>query len=69
MKLYDNKTGKEFKAGDKIICFRGEEYVITSFQPPKHSGSTGRVYVKPEGADGDRYSQGYYPSVFDAEYK
>ena len=56
--------------GDTITSFRGELAFLVGGQPPRHSASTGRVYVR-EKADienGEQYSREYFPSVFGLEW-
>lgn len=65
-KLINDKTGLEVSIGDKAVTFRGEAVTITGFEPPRHSGSTGKVYVT---YDEDGRRGGYYPSVIDCSYK
>jgi hypothetical protein len=62
-KLIDNKTGAEIKSGDKVTTFRGETYELRDFAPPKHSASTGRIYL----ADDDGNISEFYPGVIDAK--
>lgn len=57
-----NKNGTEVKRGDKVVDFRGEAHIVTGWQLPKHSGSTGRVNVKKVGG---RFESEFFPSVFD----
>ena len=56
MKLIHNNTSQDVKIGDRVTSFRGEEMTVTGIEAPRHSASTGRVYVN--------NGQGYYPSVF-----
>jgi hypothetical protein len=61
-----NEEGLEVKVGDKVKCFRGEEYELKGFTPPKHSASTGRVYVK---KPDNEYGRDFFPSVFNLSIK
>ena len=65
MILIHSATGQPVKLGDAVRDFRGDPAKVTSWELPRHSGSTGRVYVvTPEG-----WIQGYYPAVFDLEWR
>lgn len=62
MKLVRETTGQPIKTGDVVHDFRGKAAYVTGWALPKHSGSTGRVYVKEmteRGADRE-----FYPSVY-----
>lgn len=61
-----NENGLEVKVGDKVKCFRGNEYTLKGFTPPKHDASTGRVYAK---MDGSEYGREFFPQVFDLTIK
>lgn len=61
-KLVDEHTCDEIPIGSKRKTFRGEEVVVKDFEPPKHSGSTGRVYVTFKSG-----SASYFPSVIGAK--
>ena len=63
--LIDEKTGEWIEAGAKRTMSRGEQVEVTSFEVPRHRGSTGRVYVK---FANDITTAGYYPSVVDAKF-
>lgn len=63
-KLINKKTGKEVKVGDTVTTFRGEKAVLEGFKEPHKSSSTGKVYVKFEGAE---WSDQFYPSVIGCE--
>jgi len=65
--LIHKSSGKLVTIGDKVTDFRGEKAVITDVEMPRHSGSTGRVYVRNEHPHG--FVQGFYPSVFGLEWK
>lgn len=62
-KLIDERTGNEIKSGEKVTTFRGETYELTDFSPPKHSASTGRVYL----ADDEGNTMEFYPGVIGAK--
>jgi hypothetical protein len=67
-KLINEKTGSEIQVGDKLLCFRGEEYILQGFKEPHKPSSTGRVYVKavlPDGREG--MSREFFPSVVGAK--
>jgi hypothetical protein len=68
MKLIYTATGEEVKVGDGVTLDKGENLVITSIEKPKHSGSTGRVYVELADQRGVHYARGYYPSVIGAKW-
>src|ERR1700751_1606864 len=61
-KLIDIKTNNEIKAGDTVTTFRGEKGKLISIEAPRHSGSTGRVYVQL----GSRYAE-FFPTVINAK--
>ncbi len=63
MKLINSKSKKEIKIGDKAKTFRGEKVVVIGMTPPRHSGSTGRVYVQ----TGDMRRE-FFPSVCNMEW-
>ena len=61
MKLID-KRGCKVAVGTIVRSGRGEAATIHGMTKPRHSGSTGRVYVRfcdDEGTTGE-----YFPSVF-----
>lgn len=64
-KLINEQTGIEIKVGDKVVSFRGEEYILQSFREPHKPSSTGRVCVKP--ANGEGMSREFFPSVVGAK--
>lgn len=45
MKLFDIKTGKALKKGDKVVTKNGQSGVLIQAYPPRREGSTGHVYV------------------------
>lgn len=61
--VVNSKTRKRIAIGDKVAGFRGETYILSGFQPPRHAGSTGRVDLRnPQ----DEYVGEFFPSVIDA---
>ena len=71
MKLVDTETGSTINTGAERIDFRGEEWIITGGEPPKHSGSTGRVLCTPKHYSGPfahDSTHSYYPSVFNLKW-
>jgi len=64
MKLVHLATGLEVQRGEVVTDFRGDRATVTSWEAPRHSGSTGRVYVEAEAG----YNQGFYPSVFNLKW-
>lgn len=62
MKLIKETTGVEVKTGEVVHDFSGEAAIVTGWAQPRHSGSTGRVYVKEMGEQG--FTGEYYPSVY-----
>lgn len=62
MRLINEKTGNEVKTGEVVHDFRGEAAIITGWQEPRHSASTGRVHVKEMNEQG--FTGEYYPSVY-----
>jgi len=64
-KLVHKDTQLEVEKGETVIDFRGDSAIVTGWEEPRHSGSTGRVYVRPVDAE---WTQGYYPSVFDLKW-
>ena len=65
MKLIDTQTRKELKVGDSVVTFRGEEYTLRGFSPPRHASSTGRVYIN----RGSEYDEEYFPNVINAKFE
>jgi hypothetical protein len=57
--LYHKTSGIPVKIGDHVTSFRGEEATVLDIVPPRHEGSTGRVYTE-LGA--------HYPSVYDLHW-
>ena len=64
MKLVHKDTLVEVKDGEIVTDFRGDTATVTGREEPRHSASTGRVYVRSE----EGWTQGYYPSVFDLKW-
>jgi hypothetical protein len=64
--LKDN-SGKSLSKGDLVVCFRGDRYILTGGKAPHKPSSSGKVYVKPEGA-GDFSERDFSPSVFDLKW-
>jgi len=62
MKLIYETTGKPVNTGDVAHDFRGDAAIVTGWQEPRHSGSTGRVHVKEMNEQG--FTGEYYPSVY-----
>lgn len=65
--LVHEKTNEHVYIGDPVTDFRGESLKVLGTERPRHSGSTGRVYVIPMGTSPNRYAaeeRGFYPSVF-----
>jgi len=65
MKLVHKDTHIEVEIGEEVTDFQGDKAIVTGSEEPRHSASTGRVYVRPVDAD---YTQVYYPSVFDLKW-
>ena len=63
-KLINRTTGEELVIGQQVTTGRGEVYTLKGFRIPHKPASTGRVYVKKEGA---QYSDEFFPNVIDAE--
>lgn len=53
-------NGDTVQVGDKATTFRNERVTVTGGAPPRHEGSTGRVYLDDNGE--------FYPSVIGAEW-
>lgn len=50
MKLVYDATGIEVKVGDTPKSFRGDLMQVVTIERPRHSGSTGRVYLRGAGS-------------------
>ena len=61
MKLVYEATGIEVKVGDTVIPHNWEPTTVQGIEKPKHGGSTGRIYLGPDGV-------GRYPSVIGAKW-
>ena len=48
-----------------VQTFRGETCILTDWQSPRHSGSTGRVYIQTLGSD---FTREVYPGVIGAKF-
>ena len=66
MKLIYTDTGEPVNTGDIARTFRNEPVIVTGWAEPKHSGSTGRVYLREMGDQ--RFEGEYYPSVIGAQW-
>jgi hypothetical protein len=69
--VYKQKYSGQYvpvQIGDDVVL--GERHCrVTGIEPPHHSGSTGRVYVAPDGVTPDaNNTSSYFPSVIDAEW-
>lgn len=51
--------------GDHVADFRGDGMIVKGGKPPHKPGSTGRVYVTP---DGESRESEYFPSVIGAKW-
>jgi len=65
MRLVLEKTGEPICTGDGVTTFRGDAYIVTGGEPPRHENSTGRIYVRVAGDEMDRE---FVPSVFDCKW-
>lgn len=45
-KLTQIRDGKEIKQGDSVVTFRGENAIMQSMAPPRHSSSAGKITIK-----------------------
>lgn len=61
MKLVDEKTGKQVNENEVVIDFRGDKSILISANPPRHSASEGKAYVKCVDSD---FKGEYYVSCF-----
>jgi hypothetical protein len=64
-RLVHKDTRKPVYTGALLKTFRGEPVVLESNEPPRHSGSTGRVYCRDE----DGHLNGWYPGVVGCEFE
>lgn len=61
--LVKSSDGSIVNIGDRLLTFRGEMVEVTDFREPRHTGSSGRVYVKfANGQDRE-----FFPNVIDCE--
>lgn len=65
--LIDEVTGWPVQLGEVRTSFRGETWSIVGGRPPQHAASTGRVWVRPVGAESGRITE-YFPDVMDAQW-
>ncbi len=61
MYLIYEDTQKPVTVGDIARTFKGEPVIVTGWQEPRHSGSTGRVYC--QSMDESKWQNAWYPSV------
>ena len=66
MKLINSKTKQPVHIGEVAHDFRGKAAVITGWQVPQHTGSTGRIDIREMDEHG--LSASYYPSVYGMEW-
>lgn len=59
MILVHSSSKAPVNKGEILTSFRGEQYEVTGWREPQHSGSTGRVWV--QGGE-------FFPSVFNCEW-
>lgn len=57
-------SGLPVKIGDIVTDFRGDKWPLVGIEPPKHSGSTGRVHLRAS----DGFITTFYPSVIGAKW-
>lgn len=55
------------RVGDLLLTFRGERYILTGSQSPRHSASTGRIYARMEGYPAEQ-GDSFFPSVCGLEF-
>jgi hypothetical protein len=67
-KLINQETRREVKEGDIVRSTRGDAFTYESGRPPQSEGSSGHVYVRPEGAAGESSQHQYYPSVIGCKW-
>ncbi len=65
LKLVHKESLVEVVDGEIVTDFRGDHAFVTGREEPRHSASTGRVYVRPVDSE---HTHGYYPSVFDLKW-
>jgi hypothetical protein len=67
--LVYSKSRKPVQIGDKVKTGRGELYYLQRIEEPRHSGSTGRVYLSKSKKPRDEFSyRSFFPGVIDAEW-
>jgi hypothetical protein len=64
--LVHRDSGKPVVVGDSVRSFRGEDWKVTGWEPPRTANSTGRIHVSQ--LDGEK-TQGFFPSVFNCEWR
>ena len=69
MKLMIN--GIEATKGMEVTTFRGGKYVLTGWQEPYKTSSTGRVYCKPKDdyENGTGWDYEWFPSVVGGSFE
>jgi len=65
MRLVHIASKAEVKPGETVTNHHGETFTVMSIEKPRHSGSTGRLYVK---SIKEGWQHGYFPSVFDCQW-
>jgi hypothetical protein len=69
MILIDPQTNQPAQIGSTVVCFRGESFKLLGGAPPRHAGSTGRIYVRhlanrqSDNGYEKEYETEFYPSV------
>jgi hypothetical protein len=59
--------GHAVARGEEITDFRGDAWIVSSWDAPLHSSSSGHVYVRPaRSRPGDTVVRDFYPTVFSA---
>lgn len=56
--------GAVIAIGAQVKDFRGDAWVVTDWRAPQHEGSSGRVYLRGEGGQGERE---FFPGVINAK--
>ena len=70
LQLVHKATGVPVEIGEVVTDFRGDRQRVTEMIEPHHPGSTGRVYVCDLDDEPTLLSSfGYFPSVFDLEWR
>ena len=65
MRLILERTGEPIRIGDGVTSFRGEAYIVTGGEPPRHEGSTGRIWVREAGTPNETE---FFPGVFECKW-